>query len=92
MQTCEIKCEECETIHSFDCSNLNWECVNSNERDMGTENNHQAVIQEECACGKPMLVEFNCYEYPEGVKETSDIKMYGVTMVKNDCPPCPDLS
>ena len=92
MQTCEIKCEECDTIHSFDCSNLNWECVNSSERDMGTENNHEAVIEVRCSCNKLMTVTFNCHEYPEGKKETDDVDIHGATMVKNDCPPCPDLS
>ena len=92
MQTCEIKCEGCDYIHSYDCSNLKWKCVNSSERDMGTEYKYQAVIEDTCSCNKLMVVKFNCWEYPEGTEETKEVETQGATMVKNNCPPCPDLS
>ena len=91
MAICKIKCNECETVHSYDCSILVWDRVNSNENNMGTESTYQAVIDEKCSCGKSMRVEFNCYEYPEGVKETSDFEIHGAIMVENNCPSCPDF-
>ena len=91
MKTCEMKCKECGAIHSYDCSTFIWECVSTNVKSMGTDNNYKVVIEDKCSCGELMRVIFSCWEYPEGVQETSDVEIYGATMVKNDCPSCPDL-
>ncbi len=88
----EIKCDKCGTTHSYDCSHLNWECVSSDERHMGPENQHNATIVDTCSCGQGISVTFSCWEYPVGAENTSDIAVSGATIVKNECASCPGFN
>lgn len=92
MAICEIKCDKCRNIHNYDCSRLDWKRVESVKRNMGIESRYQAVIEETCSCGQSMCITFDCWEYPVGVKNTSDVKVTGAQIVKNECASCPDFS
>ncbi len=91
MSAIKIKCNKCEKVHSYDCSNLDWECVESKERNMGAENLHQTTIEETCSCGQDMAVIFNCWEYPVGAENMTEIGINGAEIVKNECPSCPNF-
>ena len=67
MAVCEIECSRCNKVHSYDCENLEWECVGSEERQMGRENEYNATIEDTCSCEQNMTVTFKCWEYPVGI-------------------------
>ena len=91
MPIIEIKCTKCGKVHSYDCSDFDWECVSSEERNMGAENLHQKTIEESCACGQGISVIFNCWEYPVGAENTTEIEIDGAEIVTNECPSCPNF-
>lgn len=84
-------CEKCLTSYGLDCSELEWEVVESHERHMGLESNHEAYYEETCdSCSTDMNITFNCWEYPAEVEEIRDIKSSGIMNLKGDC--CPNFS
>ena len=48
-----------------------------NERKMGTETKHQAVIEDKCSCGESRVVTFKYLDHPDGVKVTSEVEFMG---------------
>lgn len=60
-----IYCNNCGTRHEFEDSELDYTCVESNERQMGTENMYSGSIEFTCnICQNNIIVEFSFWEYP----------------------------
>ena len=81
----EIKCEACNSIFEIDLEDydLSWEVVESEERGMGTELHHQAVLDIECPdCEAPITLTLNVWEYPMGIFNNDEIDREGAIVVK----------
>jgi hypothetical protein len=81
----EIQCMSCCSVYSFECSDLDWECVESNEREMGKENHYEASIHDKCQCSQQMKITFECWEYPIGVLNSTDMEISGAILLDNEC-------
>ncbi len=84
-----FKCSNCKKIHSLDCSNIEWESVGSDERQMGTEIQHESIFEDTCDCGQSMNITFSCWEYPIGAINYTDVASSGVENLIGNC--IPDL-
>ncbi len=67
-----LTCSSCES--TFECdfndyiSDLEWDIVETNEREMGVEKNHEAIFDISCEnCDETMSVKLNVWEYPNGI-------------------------
>jgi len=81
-----FNCNKCHKKHSLNCTELVWEIVESHERDMGVEYNHEANYEKECdVCNNSMSLTFNCWEYPMATEETRDVNGEGVENISGDC-------
>lgn len=59
------KCQNCGTIIN---TALNYECVSTYERAMGTELDYEGVYEGACpGCSKDIFIKTEAYEYPKGV-------------------------
>ena len=84
------ECTECDRLDSFTCNELDWEIVSSSEKNMGPENEHQAIYEDICKkCNNEIKITLTCWEYLAGVEETRDIEAIGAKVIEGDC--CPDL-
>lgn len=81
-KTLKVKCQNCGTIIDV---NINFECVSTNERDMGTELDYEGIFEGVCpGCSKDIFIKIEAYEYPEGViNYLNNQVMDGVTL-END--------
>ena len=60
-----INCNNCGTRYEFKDSKLNYTCLESNERQMGTEKMYSGTIEFSCnKCQNNIIVEFSFWEYP----------------------------
>ena len=81
----DFKCSKCKKVHSFNCSDIEWQAVGSDERQMGAEIHHEALFEDICDCGQHMSITFNCWEYPVGVINYTDVTTDGVENLIGDC-------
>ncbi len=91
MATFKLKCNSCGKSNSYDCSDICWECVESNERGMGQENHYEASLEYTCSCSNNINIVFHCWEYPVGSVNTTDIEVSGANLVDSECASCPNL-
>jgi len=82
-----FKCSNCKKTHSLNCSILEWESVSSDERQMGTEIQYEAIFEDTCDCGQNMSITFNCWEYPVGIINYEDVATDGVENLIGSCTP-----
>jgi Zn-finger protein len=81
-----FKCEKCSTSYALNCDELDWEAVESHERQMGAEVNYEAHYEIDCEnCSNSMSITFNCWEYPIGAENYRDVNGEGVKDIKGDC-------
>ena len=58
-------CNTCKTENVREDSEVPFECVSTEERQMGAENMFSGTIEMDCQnCGSHLAVEFNFWEYP----------------------------
>jgi len=101
MNTITVKCNNCDNEFDIDLSeyDLEWEIVETHEKQMGPERNHEASIQGvECdGCDNTIDVSINVWEYPIGQFEEPIITIDGgepicnddlSDLVPNDCDGC----
>lgn len=81
----KLKCNACNSIFEVDLEDLelSWEVVESEERGMGTELHHQAIVDLECPdCKVPITLTLDVWEYPLGVFNLDEIEVDGAIIVK----------
>ena len=74
-----IKCDcgKEETIDLAD-QDLEWEIVETDEREMGVERLHEAIFVHECAsCQSSITITLHVWEYPEGFCNMDEIEVDG---------------
>ena len=77
------KCSQCKrsnTIYKNDLD-LDFECVGSDDRNMGNENQYEAKEYFECECGNEIEAIFEIWEYPVGSHNYDSIKLYGGVLI-----------
>lgn len=84
-----FKCSNCKKPHNFNCSDIDWVAVSSDERQMGSEVEHQASFEDACECGQTMRITFSCWEYPAGAVNYTDLQSDGIENLIGSC--IPDL-
>lgn len=64
------KCNSCGTVFEMD---IEFECVSTNERNMGTEFVYEGVEDGRCPnCGKDIYIKIESCEYPIGTVSNSE--------------------
>lgn len=87
----EFVCEECQekeydSPHHFTITDesLDWEAVEWEERQMGTETTYQAQWEDTCPqCGASVSAEFTTWEYPVGCANHSHAEYSGIEPVNS---------
>ena len=81
----KFKCNSCGRIHKYDESefNLDFDCIGSSERNMGTENQYQAEEHFKCSCGNEIEVKFEVWEYPIGVHNYDSIEIESAELLNS---------
>lgn len=77
----KVKCKNCNKVFEVE---LDFECVSTNERNMGTEFDYEGVSEERCPyCGKDIYIKIEAYEYPIGcIEYTGNYVTDGVEIQK----------
>lgn len=80
----EFECNQCGRIHQYNKRqlSLDFECIGSDERDMGIENEYQAEEIFNCECGNEIEVTFSVWEYPIGIHNYDEITIEGGTLIQ----------
>ena len=85
MKPTEIQIEcDCGEIITIDLASekLDWEVVEADEREMGTERLHEAILYYDCPeCNDSLMITLHVWEYPEGFDNMQDIDVKGGQMV-----------
>ena len=79
-----IRCDQGHE-HTIDLAKetLDWEIVDSDEREMGTETLHEAILLIICCkCREEITVTLHVWEYPEGFFNMDDIEVEGGELVR----------
>lgn len=81
MENKEIKIQcSCGEEITIDLSQeeVNWEIVEADEREMGTESLHEAELEVECGhCHQILTLTLHVWEYPEGFSNMEEILVDG---------------
>ena len=74
-----LRCENCKKC--FDVE-LDFDCVSTDERDMGIEYDYEGIYDGQCPqCGKDIYIQIEAYEYPEGfINEFGEQVVDGATI------------
>jgi hypothetical protein len=78
------KCDNCNKTHQVDieCFDLEYDCVDSSERQMGEENQYEAMYEFECpTCDNKIMGTFSIWEYPVGVINYTEVVLDGATVI-----------
>lgn len=81
----KLKCDACNSIFEIDLDDydLSWEVVESDERSMGTELHHQALVELECPkCEAAITITLDVWEYPIGVFNLDEIEADGAIVLE----------
>lgn len=80
----KFKCDSCGKTHSYHKSsfNLEFECIDSSERNMGEENHYEAVEIFDCECGNQITATFEVWEYPVGAHNYDDLTLDGAELLE----------
>lgn len=64
----KFSCNQCGLFYEIDDTGLDFECVSTSERQMGTEKEYSGRIEQSCdTCLNQMIIEFSFWEYPYNV-------------------------
>lgn len=80
----KFECNQCGRIHQYNKRQLSleFECIGSDERNMGVENEYQAKEFFDCKCGSNIEVTFSVWEYPIGIHNYDEITIEGGTLIQ----------
>lgn len=85
IHTIEVKCN-CGNVHTIDLDqeDLIWDVVDSDERDMGVERLHEAVLDCDCEnCKEIITITLHVWEYPEGFCNMDEILVDGGELIRS---------
>lgn len=86
MDNFKVGCNSCGCVHEYDCQDLDLECVESHERQMGTEKNFVLTIEKTCGCSNEICIECSRQEYPVGTFSDIEIEVSeGAVLLENNC-------
>ena len=86
MSNLKVGCNSCGIVHEYDCQDLDWECVESRDREMGIEKDFVATIEECCGCSIDISIECRRHEYPVGTFSKIEIGVSeGAVLLEGDC-------
>jgi len=83
MSYIKIQCDDCQKVHQVDGKKIDFEQVDSDERQMGAEITYEGNIEIQCDCGKNIEVNHLFWEYPEGVENHKETQVSGGAVVEN---------
>lgn len=77
------RCSHCNRINTVYKNDLDlyFECVSSDDRNMGSENQYEAREYFKCDCGNEVEAIFNVWEYPIGMHNYDSIELYGGDLI-----------
>lgn len=77
------KCSQCKRINTVykNDLDLDFECIGSDDRSMGNENQYEAKEYFECECGNKIEATFEIWEYPVGSHSYDSIELYGGELI-----------
>ena len=79
----KIKCSKCGHIITIDCSDLPFEVVETEQREMGVEKTYSADYEIECPkCKNEISIKYDVWEYSEGVINNKNIEINGGTLIQ----------
>lgn len=80
----KFECNQCGRIHQYNKYQLRleFECVGSDERNMGIEHEYEAKEYFGCQCGNDIEVTFSVWEYPIGIHNYDEITIEGGTLIQ----------
>lgn len=81
----QIKCSNCEKYITIDLAENkpDWEIVEADEREMGTERLHEAIVPLICErCDEEITLTLHVWEYPEGFVNMQDIEVEGGELIQ----------
>ena len=68
----KVKCGRCENEQPLSPEELDWDCIETEERAQGAEHTHETEFEKECDCGNTITGKITAWEYPEGVFNHAD--------------------
>lgn len=78
-----IECDECKHRNSFDCDELEFDVVETNDRPMGPESHHLSEFDFECRnCGAEINVEYSVWEYSTGSFNDEGVEVEGGNVIQ----------
>ena len=78
----KARCQNCGEVFE---ANLHFECVSTNERDLGTEFDYEGIYDGACPnCGKDIYIKMESYEYPAGTVNCSGNQILDGVTVERD--------
>lgn len=64
-------------------SDMDFDCVDSDEREMGTESEYEGVLDTKCdECGNEISLKINIWEYPVGAFNDWEHEEDGATILE----------
>lgn len=73
------QCLECQNIIEVEGD---MDCVDTDDRSMGTEYEFESIIEDNCpCCGNPLYVKISVWEYPQGMINDYDIDIDGAEII-----------
>lgn len=81
----KFKCEKCGRLHKYNGTefNLDFDCVGTSERNMGTENQYRAEEYFKCTCGNEITAKFEVWEYPIGGHNYDSTELSGAKLLES---------
>lgn len=83
-----LKCDRCRCTFEVNLEDhdLSWEIVETEERNMGAEIHHQAIVDLECLdCDNCVTLILDVWEYPLGAFNTSSVEVEGASLIGEAC-------
>lgn len=78
-----IKCDSCKHLEKFNCNNLDFQIVETQQRQMGSHNTHVYKNEYTChSCSNQIGIEYTVWEYPVGTFNDSEVAIDGGELVE----------
>ncbi|MBA4710533.1 hypothetical protein [Aquitalea aquatica] len=82
MKSIELKCEKCHEPHTVQGSEVEYEQVSGDDRQMGAALYYEALVEFNCDCGNAITIKSSFTEYPIGSESDATTTASGGTITK----------